>query len=258
MNNSMIKLDVVMITKNSSDVIDDALSSVRDLADEIIVVDDYSTDKTVEIAKRYGASIYHRHNQNLGKQRWFGIQNTKNNWVLLLDADERVSPRLQKEIQYILSKPPRYEGFTIPFRNHFLGRVLRYGGENYKKLRLFNKKSRNIHMKETLVHEELQLNTGGTRVLTNSIDHYSYRSLAQMYSKFTDYALREAIQKRQKAEKTSMKKIVLYPLHMFWARFIVDEGYKDGWFRIPLDLGFAYMEFLTYVTMLFIKKTKET
>ena len=75
-----------------------------------------------------------------------------------------------------------------------------------------------------------------------------------MYKKFTDYAIREAKQRRLNGESTSLKKIVMYPPHMFWARFIKDEGYRDGLFRIPLDLGFAYMEFLTYMTMLFLPK----
>ena len=77
-----------------------------------------------------------------------------------------------------------------------------------------------------------------------------------MFGKFTDYAKREARQKINKGEKSSIKKIVFYPLHMFWARFIKDKGYKDGIFRIPLDVGFAYMEFLTYVLILFYRHGK--
>ncbi len=92
--------------------------------------------------------------------------------------------------------------------------------------------------------------------MRNKILHYSYRSLTQLYKKFSGYAWKEAKRKRQQGERTSAKKIVLYPLHMFWARFIEDKGYQDGFFRIPLDLGFAYMEFLTYFLMLFIKKNK--
>ena len=68
-----------------------------------------------------------------------------------------------------------------------------------------------------------------------------------MYCKFTRYALNDAKQKSIKGEKTSLKKIIMYPMHMFWSRFIEDKGYKDGLFRIPLDLGFAYMEFVTYL-----------
>ena len=75
-----------------------------------------------------------------------------------------------------------------------------------------------------------------------------------MYKKFTDYAIRNASEKLKKGEKTSIKKIFIYPVHMFWARFIKDKGYKDGFFRMPLDIGFAYMEFLTYFLLIFKKK----
>ena len=78
-----------------------------------------------------------------------------------------------------------------------------------------------------------------------------------MYGKFTDYALREAKIKKEKGERTSLRKIFFHPAHMFWARFVEDEGYKDGLFRIPLDLGFAYMEFLTYITLPFISLKKK-
>ena len=70
-----------------------------------------------------------------------------------------------------------------------------------------------------------------------------------MFSKFTDYSVREAKQKIDRGEKPSLRKIFFYPLHMFWARFIEDKGYKDGLFRIPLDFGFAYMEMMTYVLL---------
>ena len=77
-----------------------------------------------------------------------------------------------------------------------------------------------------------------------------------MFNKFTDYAKRDVQTKINNREKSSLKKIILYPLHMFWARFFKDKGYKDGLFRIPLDLGFAYMEFLTYFLLLFKRKWK--
>ena len=70
-----------------------------------------------------------------------------------------------------------------------------------------------------------------------------------MYKKFTAYAFWEAKDKFKSGERSSLKKLILYPVHMFWARFIKDKGYKDGYFRIPLDLGFAYMEFLTYASL---------
>ena len=130
-----------------------------------------------------------------------------------------------------------------------MGRPVNRGGEDYKMLRLFRKDS--VLITPALVHEGFRLKKEEVGMLKSKILHYSYRSLTQMYAKFTNYAVREAKQKAEKREKTSLKKIFFYPLHMFWARFIEDRGYKDGIFRIPLDVGFAYMELLTYILLWF-------
>ena len=104
---------------------------------------------------------------------------------------------------------------------------------------------------EDEIHAVYKIKTGKIGQFKNKIDHYSYRSLSQLFIKFTNYAIREARQKKSRGEKSSLKKVFLYPAHLFWARFIKDKGYKDGLFRIPLDLGFAYMEFLTYFLLFF-------
>ncbi len=107
-------------------------------------------------------------------------------------------------------------------------------------------KNKSAFVKKTLVHYYYQIKKGKVGQLKNKILHYSYLSIFQTYIKFTDYGIRMAKKKHLSGEKSSFKKIFLYPIHMFYARFIKDKGYKDGIFRIPLDIGFAYMEFLTY------------
>lgn len=251
-------LSLLIITKNAEDLINDAFNSVRELVDEIIVIDNYSTDNTIKIAEKYGAKIFFKKGDDLGKLRKFGLNKVSNDWILVLDSDERLSTKLKKEIKSLFKnkdkKLMKYNGFLIPFQNHFLGYPLNYGGENYKKLILFNKKY--IRIKPALVHEKFELRKGKLGELKNKVLHYSYRSLFQMYKKFTNYAIREAKQKIKSGEKSDFKKIFLYPIHMFWARFIKDKGYKDGLFRIPLDLGFAYMEFLTYFLIFLNLKLK--
>ncbi len=247
-------LSVLMITKNAEELLEKSLQSVQGLANEIIVVDDYSHDKTVKIAKKYGAKVYLHHEPDFGKQKRFAVEKASSDWILVIDADEQLSEGLKKEIAKLHNTPEVLkDGYYIPFQNHFLGHPLHYGGENYKKLLLFKRNKAII--KPALVHEHFELKKGKVGYLKNKIYHYSYRSLWQMYKKFSDYALREAKQKAQKGEKSSLKKIFLYPLHLFWARFVEDKGYKDGLFRLPLDLGFAYMEFLTYFLLLF--KTRQ-
>lgn len=251
----MKKLTVLIITKNAEETIEKCLTSVHSFASEIVVVDDFSDDMTIKIAKGFTDKVYSKHQQSLGKQRDFALSKAKNNWVLFLDSDETVSNELRKEITSLLSKSKiQFNGYIIPYQNHFLGRKINFGGENYKILRLFNKNT--VQSVSPLIHEGFKVD-GEIGILKNKIYHYSYRSLSQMYYKFTRYAYLQAYKNKLEGGKTSFRKILLYAPHMFWARFIKDKGYKDGFFRVPLDLGFAYMEFLTYVLMLFPLKTKK-
>lgn len=245
------KLSLSMITLNAEETLARTLDSVQGLVNEIVIIDSYSTDKTVEIAKKYKAKIYTNKYIGEGTQRNLGLDKVSGDWVLVLDDDEVVSPELKEEILEITNKKQAYNGFKIPYQNFFLGKPISHGGEYYEMLRLFKKEfgvATNVQ-----VHSQYQLKTGEVGLLKNKIHHYSYRSISQLFKKFTDYSFREARKKLINGEKTSLKKITMYPAHMFWARFVEDKGYKDGLFRIPLDLAFAYMEFLTYFLMFFLK-----
>lgn len=250
----MQKLSVVMITKNAQRLLESSLLPVKSFADEIILVDDNSTDNTLSIAQKLGAKIFSFSIDNLGQQKDYGVKKAKNDWVLILDSDEIIPSKLAREIKSVLSKPTKYYGFKIPFQNHLFGRPLFYGGEAYAKLILFNKKYAKIE--HLLVHEKVTVKNSNFGTLKNKINHYSYASLWQMYKKFTIYALNDAKQKQFKHERSSVKKIIAYPVHMFYSRFIKDQGYKDGWQRLFLDLGFGYMEWLTYVKLAILNLKK--
>src|SRR3990167_5839805 len=243
------KISTLIITKNNEETIEKTLLSLKNLSNEIIVVDSVSTDKTVEILKKNRATAIVKEFNNIGRQRMYGMKYVTGDLVLILDSDEMVSENLKREIKKVSrqARKSNLVAYEIPFQNHFLGRPVKYGGENYKMLRLFRKKALEIRPLE--LHNYFVVKKGKTSKLKGEILHYSYRSIGQIYRKFTDYAKRDARIRAQKGEKSSLKKIFLYPIHMFWARFIEDKGYKDGLFRIPLDLGFAYMEFLTYIIL---------
>lgn len=259
-----IKLSLLVISKNAEKLIKKCLCSVLPIADEIIVVDNYSKDQTVNIAKEIGAKVYLHNTQNLGELRAYALSKTHGDWILVLDTDETLTLELKKEIRSLISQSRFNQlnqsalnaksGFMVPFQNHFLGKPVNYGGEDYKMLRLFKKNA--VKIEESLVHEKYELKKGNIGFLQNKIHHYSYRSISQTFKKFTDYAVREAKQKYENKEQSSFKKIFIYPIHMFWARFVEDKGYKDGLFRIPLDLGFAYMEFMMYVILFVLNYRK--
>ena len=250
----MKNITLLMLTKNNEETIGDALLSVQELVSDIIIVDNGSLDSTLNIAKKYNARIITYKGKNLGEQRILGLKHVKTVWVLVLDADERLSGDLQNEIKNIFItkyQEPSTRNFPsayyIPYQNHFLGKPLSHGGENYKMLRIFRKNS--VSIEPNLVHEGFKILKGKVGELNGKIFHYSYRSLPQMFGKFHDYALRDAEQKFKKGEQSSLKKMIMYPIHMFYSRFIKDMGYKDGIYRIFLDLGFAYMEYITYLSL---------
>ncbi|MEK7495714.1 MAG: glycosyltransferase family 2 protein [Patescibacteria group bacterium] len=239
------KLSVLMITKNAAETLEKSLASVKKIADEIIIVDSKSTDRTVEIAKKYLAKVYVKEFTDIGKQRMFGLSKATGKWVLILDCDEIVSEKLMKEIKSkIENKNIKINSYYIPYLNFYLNKPLQFGGEDYKMLRLFRRIK--LHMEPSLVHNKMEVKDEKIGYLKGKIFHHSYRSILQMFAKFTDYGVRMAKEKYLAGEKSSFKKIFIYPIHMFWARFFKDKGYEDGLFRIPLDLGFAYMEFVTY------------
>jgi glycosyltransferase involved in cell wall biosynthesis len=245
------KLSVLMITKNAAETLEKSLASIKKIADEIIIVDSKSTDRTVEIAKNYQAKVYVKEFVDIGKQRMFALSKATGKWILILDADEIVSERLMYEIKSkVDNNRIKINGYYIPYQNFFLDKPLQFGGEDYKMLRLFRRVK--LSIKPSLVHNRIEVKEQKTGYLKGKIFHHSYRSIFQMFIKFTDYGVRMAKEKNLAGEKSSIRKIFLNPLHMFWARFVEDRGYEDGFFRIPLDLGFAYMEFVTYLTLFFM------
>lgn len=251
------RISVLLITNNNEETIGKTIESVKEF-DEIVVIDSFSTDKTLEkiqnlksqITNKSKIKIYKKYFDDIGKQRNYGLKFCSTDWVLILDSDEIVSEKLAKEIKSVIrnQRSPN-SAYKIPYQNYFLGRQVNHGGENYKMVRLFKKDA--LEIKPSILHNKLIVKQGKTGKLRGKIIHHSYRSLWQVLVKFTDYSFRMAKIKVSHRERPTLKKIFLYPIHMFWARFVEDKGYKDGLFRLPLDIGFAYMEFLTYL-LLFI------
>ncbi len=185
----------------------------------------------------------------LGKRKNALIAVAAGEWLLLLDTDEVVSVQLAKEIHDVVTKSPDdTHGYQISYQNHAFGKELRFGGEKYAKVRLFRKKYG--YVSPLPVHEEVIVE-GKLGKLTGVIHHYSYQTLSQVLVKFTSYAWTLAGQKRQAKERNSFQKLFLYGPHMFWARAIKDQGWRDGWRGILLALCFGYMETLTYWLLLY-------
>ncbi|PJE63754.1 hypothetical protein COU89_01520 [Candidatus Roizmanbacteria bacterium CG10_big_fil_rev_8_21_14_0_10_45_7] len=250
-HNTKLELSVVYIVKNGGYLLEKSLASVFRWVDDIVLIDNGSTDNTLAIAHNYHARTFHElAHHDEGKLRELALAEARYPWILVLDHDEVVTAELQTEIQSLLSSNPAPTAYWIPFRNHLFGRPLRYGGEQYRKLVLFHTSA--IQLINTAVHARYQArNKKTTKKLNSFIDHYSYQNLFQLITKFTDYGIRLARQRYEKNEPLSLKKLFMYPLHMFWARYIKDKGYRDGPLRIVLDGAFAYMEWLSYIGLLY-------
>lgn len=239
-----MSLSIVIITKNAGEVIHECLASVDGLWSELLVADDHSIDNTVAVVENFGGRLLHFAGLNLGQRKRKLVAIAKSDWVLVIDSDERVSEALYKEIQDIVAKHKGKEvGFSIPYQNFVFGKAVHYGGEQYSKVRLFKKKYGTVSA--TPIHEEIEVH-GAIGQVHGVLYHHSYRNFSQLFGKFTKYAGIAALEKFDAREPISAQKLFFYGPHMFWARFVEERGWKDGWRGFVLAVAFAYLEKLTY------------
>ena len=181
----MPQLSVFIITKNEARDITACLESLRDLADEIVVVDDHSTDETVSLCRQQRARVFARSLDGFGAQKQFALEQTTGDWAFSIDADERVSPALAREIRSVVDSNPPQAGFEVRRNFYFLGRLLRHGGLGRDwVLRLIRRgqgRFRNVR-----VHERLEVD-GEIRRLTHPLEHYSYANLEEYVEKCNHY-----------------------------------------------------------------------
>lgn len=244
---NMHKISVVISAYNESQKIKDCLKSVKQFADEIIVVDNSSTDGTGTIARSYGAKVFKRPNNlmlNINKN--FGFTKAKNEWILNLDADERITDELQKEIEILFEKdnPDEISGYAIPRKNIIFGKWIEHTGwyPDYQ-LRLFRKGKGKFL--EQHVHEQLSLD-GTIEKLDNPMLHESYKTVKEFLLKFfVIYAPNEAQNVLAGEGKVyEPSDFLRNPFHEFINRFYFHKGYKDGLHGLVLSLLMAFYHFV--------------
>jgi glycosyltransferase involved in cell wall biosynthesis len=220
----MPRLSVTIITLNEEKDIRDCLESVA-WADEVLVVDAHSRDRTVEICQEYTHRIFHRRWQGFAAQKQFALEQARHPWVLSLDADERVTPELRDEIQALLKSEPPHDGYYIPRRSYFLGKWLRYGGwyPGYQ-LRLFRRDRTRVS--DALVHEGFIVE-GSVGRLHGDLIHLTHPTLEESFSKLNTYSTLEAVGKST-GRRIRWYDLVVQPFWAFWLRFVVRLGFLDG------------------------------
>ncbi|MCI0469080.1 MAG: glycosyltransferase family 2 protein [Nitrospirae bacterium] len=238
----MIPISVVIITKNEERNIEDALASASGF-DEIVVVDSFSDDKTVEICRKYTDRIFFHEWQGYARQKQTAVNYAKNDWTLILDADERITPNLKSEIIAALDSRAGYAGFYLPRKNYFLGRWIRHSGwwPDYT-LRLFRKELSYIEQRE--VHEKVIVK-GMVGFLKEPIEHHSYRTLSEYITKMENYTAMSAVEinKRKRYPLISM---IFSPPFVFIKMFFIRQGFMDGVRGLILSLFYSFYTFLKY------------
>jgi len=244
-------LSVVVIAKNEESNIDECFGSVYGWADEIVLVDDESTDRTVEIAKRYGATIYRRKMDNEGIHRNWAYAQAKNEWVLSLDADEKVTEELKEEISAAL-KGKEFHAFSIPLRNFIGSYWVRYGGwYPAGKLRLFMKSR--FKYEEVGVHPRVFLD-GETGHLTKDIVHKGYPDFEHFLASLNRQTTLEAQKWIDTGRKMSFGRALWRTIDRFFRSFVGKKGYKDGFIGFMIAFFASLYQVMSYAKYWQMKK----
>lgn len=244
------KLSVIIITGNEEKNIYDCLKSVS-WADEIIVVDSESTDQTVKIAKEFTDKVYIHTWEGFAAQKKYALNLAKNEWVLSLDADERVTDMLKVEIETFDFDNLDFDGYKVHRENYFLGKKINScGWENDYQLRFFRKSK--THLTERLVHEGFVVD-GKISVLKNPIIHYSYTDLKEGFSKINEYSTLEASEKLVRKKINSFT-IVFYPVIAFLQHYFIRKGIRDGKHGLIISLMHAMTKLQVQMKMWELKR----
>ena len=228
-------ISVVIITKNEEKFIEDAINSAQ-FADEILLLDCGSTDRTCEIAKNLNARVESQTWLGFGPQKNSAVELALNDWVFVLDADERITPALSAEIKVIL-KNPSYHGYFVGRLNNFFGKNIKTCGlyPDYS-IRLFNRKKGKFN--DMLLHESVQIN-GKVAKLKNHMIHLAYSNIDEFIEKQKHYS-------KLSNKKKNVFKAFTYPCWTFFNLYFIKLGFLDGWYGYIISKIYAKYTFWKY------------
>ncbi|HVN71510.1 MAG TPA: glycosyltransferase family 2 protein [Desulfomonilia bacterium] len=250
-----VKLSVIIPCFNEEKNIESCLRSV-DWADEILVVDSFSTDNTLEIARRFTDRIIQHEYINSAAQKNWAIPQAVYDWVLIVDCDERVTPGLREEIVSILKQGPRKDGYWIRRKNYLFGKEIRHSGWGKDSvLRLFRRDL--SRYQEKRVHAEVDL--ANTEMLQGFLEHHSVSSLSHWVNKINRYTSWKAQDKYDKGIAAPVLLMVFRPPLTFLKDFILRLGILDGWrgFLIASMSAFADLVMTAKLVQYSLEKGRE-
>ena len=239
------KISVTIITLNEEREIERCIKSVRSIADEIVVVDSGSTDRTVEFAKKLGAKVYFRKFDDYASQKNFATEKAKGDWILSIDADETVSEKLAEEIKEAIKQKAFY-GYLIPRQNILLGAEIKHTRWSPDKHIWLWRKGKGRWIGQ--VHEEVQVE-GWVGELKEGKIHYQYESVTEFLKMMNRYTDRMADEMVSQGKKFSLFMLFYAPLLSFFRRFFYKKGFLDGWRGFVLSYLMAIYRFTTWVKL---------
>jgi glycosyltransferase involved in cell wall biosynthesis len=221
------RLTVIIPCKNERKNLRLCVESVRPLADEIIVADSGSSDGTIEIARQLGCRVVEREYLNPASFKNWAIPQASHPWVLLVDADERMTLELAEEIRDVLRRnPPDKDGYWIGFRGFFMGHELRYAGWNTAACRLIRRDV--CRYPEGRIHEEMDLPTSRTGRLKGQFLHYSYWTYDEYLRKYTHYTRLGAMDLHDRGRRATFGSLLVRPMLRFVQMYLLRGGFLDG------------------------------
>ena len=242
----MPPLTVTVITRNESHNLPAALDSVR-WADEIVVIDAESTDNTAEIARRYTDRVIVRPWPGYVAQKNFAAEHASHDWILSLDADERVSPELGEEVRKVMAAVPSATGFRIPRVTFHLGRWIRSTDwyPDYQ-LRLYDR--RRARWTGRLVHESVRAD-GAVATLRGELQHYAYRDIADHLERMDRYTSLAARQMFEDGRRAGWMHVLIHPRLAFFRNYVLRAGFRDGMPGLIVSAMNAYYVGLKYAKL---------
>jgi glycosyltransferase involved in cell wall biosynthesis len=252
-----VKITLIIPTYNEEKVLDRCIGSTKDLADEILVVDSFSTDDTLNIAKSHGARIIQRKYENSASQKNWAIPQASFSWILLLDADEWLTQKLFEELKQIKAQvhEPIESGFWIYRSNHFMGKRVRYSGwQGDKVVRLFKKEDCSYKIQS--VHSEI-MTSGKLSFLRSSLNHDTYKGISAWEEKLERYAEWQAQDYSQKMGKVTLFHTIIKPLFRFFKHYILSGGFLDGYIGFRISKYAAWSVWLRYKKVIKIRSNRE-
>ncbi len=240
-----VSVSVIVITRDEEHVIANCLESV-DWADEVVVLDCGSTDRTVEICRTCTDRVYETDWPGFGIQKNRALSHARCDWVLSLDADERVTPALAEEIRAHLPHS-QVNGLIIPFQSSYLGRTMRHGDwRNEKHLRLFRRSAGRFS--DDPVHERLIVD-GEIGTLENPILHHSFANLEEVLDKVNRYSTAGAERRFARGQRSSLFKALSHASWTFFSGYVLKAGFLDGREGFLLATSNAEGSFYTYMKL---------